>query len=546
MSLAWKKNLLLTTLLVAGMAFCVYWLLPTNRVPDPQSFDTQWRQRSDVAQLLEELDQEFSDAWQKQGLQATGRATSLEVCRRLSLGLIGSVPSLEEIRKLEQQPEGQRVNWWLSRLLEDKRSSDYVAERLARTYVGNDEGPFLVFRRNRFVSWLSHQLHNRRPYNEIVHDMLVDRGIWTDAAAVNFMTATITEESTPDPIVLAGRTSRAFLGMRIDCLQCHDDFLGTVRLGNADQRVGGRQEHFHQLAAFFNDAELGISGIRDTREIQHYMYQFLDQDQETQVTEGVPFAAELLPAEGPRRQRLAAWITHRENKQFARAFVNRMWAILAGQPLVDPIDDLPLHGPYPAGLERLANDFIEHDFDVQRLIRVIANTQAFQQASRADFEISSQHERYWAAFPLTRLRPEQVAGSVIQATSLVTIDSRAHVLRRLVKYGLANDFVTRYGDAGDEEFLPRGSTVTQRLLLLNGDMVTERLTNRTAPQWVADLNSDNTLAVETAYLTILTRKPDAEELEYFLRKLDESSNRPAALEDLYWVLINSIEFGWNH
>src|SRR5262249_32808791 len=150
------------------------------------------------------------------------------IARRMSLALAGTIPSLEEIRTLEAVPEAQRIEWWTSHLLEDRRFCDYFAERLARVYVGTENGPFLVFRRRRFVSWLSEQLHDKRPYNEIVRELIADKGLWTGTPAVNFVTATINQDSedkSPDEIRLAGCVARGFLGVRIDCLQCHDDKL---------------------------------------------------------------------------------------------------------------------------------------------------------------------------------------------------------------------------------------------------------------------------------------------------------------------------------
>jgi hypothetical protein len=497
---------------------------------------------------LAALNNDFKSQWTNKKLQPTSRADELTIARRLSLALTGTVPSLEEIRKLQSQPRDQQVNWWISRLLEDRRTSDYLAERFARAYVGTENGPFVVFRRRRFVTWLSDQLHSNRAYNEIVNDLLVNQGLWTDSAAVNFMTVTIddNESGQPDPIQLAGRTSRAFLGMRIDCLQCHDDFLGTIYVGDKNSKRNGTQYDFHRLAAFFNDTRINLAGIRDTRQMQHYQYKFLDEDDESVVAEGVPYAEHLLPANGSRRERLAAWITNKDNQQFARAIVNRTWAIMTGRPLVKPIDDIPLHGPYPAGLEILADDFVEHDYDLYRLIRLIASSDAFARDSVADFEITPQHERYWASFPLTRLRPEQMAGAVIQATSLSTIDATAHILVQLASFGSVNDFVKRYGDIGEDEFDERGSTVTQRLLMLNGQMLRERLRGQTSVARMNGLNQVDVKTIETAYLTVLTRLPEKAELQYFLKKFDEAENRQNVIQDMFWVLLNSFEFAWNH
>ena len=545
----WIKNLFFAAIVILGILFSGYFLLPANRVPTPSSYDRDWSSRPDVAGTLEKLDQEFQANWKSKNLKPTPEAKPLVVVRRLSLGLTGTVPSLEEIRKLEQQPEDQQVNWWISRLLEDRRTSDYVAERLARAYVGTEDGPFVVFRRRRFVTWLSDQLHSGRAYNEIVKELLVDQGLWTDSAAVNFMTVTLNEdeEGKPDPIRLAGRTSRAFLGMRIDCLQCHDDFLGTIYVGDAKSKENGTQEDFHKLAAFFNDTTVNLGGLRDTRQMQHYQYKFLDDEEESTVAEGVPFSNDLLPQKGTRRERLAAWVTHKENKQFARAIVNRVWAIVTGRPLVEPIDDIPLHGPFPPGLETLAEDFIRHDFNLKRLIRLIALSDVMKRDSVAPFEITSKHERYWASFPLTRLRPEQVASSVIQATSLTTIDSTAHIIQQVTKFGMENDFVQRYGDIGEDEFEQRGATITQTLILMNGDLVRERLAEQTATTRIPFLNQSNRKAIEMAYLCIYTRRPDEEEYGYFMKKFDGSEeDRYATMQDIFWELINGNEFAFNH
>ena len=191
----------------------------------------------------------------------------------------------------------------------------------------------------------------------------------------------------------------------------------------------------------------------------------------------VPFDKQLEPAEGTPRQRLARWVTSPQNRAFSREAVNRVWALVVGKPLVEPIDDIPLKGPYPPGLELLADDFVRHGYDVQRLIRVIAGTRVFQLDSRAAAgqpDVTEKQERRLAAFPLSRLRSEQVAGGLLQAASLQTIDAQAHVVLRIARYIQENNFVKRYGDTGEDEFNDRGGTIPQRLLMMNGELVKDR------------------------------------------------------------------------
>ncbi|MEC8590156.1 MAG: hypothetical protein VXZ15_01260, partial [Planctomycetota bacterium] len=82
------------------------------------------------------------------------------------------------------------MNWWLNYILEDERFADYFAERLARAYVGVENGPFIVYRRRRFVHWLSDQILSNRPYDDLVRHLLTDEGLWTDSPAVNFVSVT--------------------------------------------------------------------------------------------------------------------------------------------------------------------------------------------------------------------------------------------------------------------------------------------------------------------------------------------------------------------
>jgi hypothetical protein len=567
----WKRNLLFVAVCLAGAGLVGKTLLLRERVVAPRAGarvqgagfgvqaggdseqgtgDTE-QSRDEFGKSVSKLNEVFRDHWKAQGLEPAGAADHLTVARRLSLALTGTVPSLEEIRAIEAVSEEQRLGWWIGHLLEDRRFADYWAERLARAYVGNEQGSILLFRRRRFVLWLADQLAENTPYDSLVRELLADEGIWTGKPATNFITATANQGNAnqPDPVRLAGRTARAFLGMRIDCLQCHDDKLGNIEVGSGDDLHSGTQANFHELAAFFGPTEIRLVGV--TEGDKPYKTKYLYSDHDTVVPPRVPFGQEMFDGHGTRRSQLARWVTHPKNKAFSRATVNRVWALLFGRPLVDPIDDIPLAGPLPAGLQVLADDFVEHGYDLQRLIRLIAASDVFQRDSRSGFEVSDEHEKAWAVFPLSRLRPEQMAGALIQASSLKTIDGQAHVIMRLTMYGQTNQFVQRYGDLDDDEFTDRGSTIPQRLLMMNGNLVKERTQPNpllSASTRIAALTGKPEKQVEAAYLAVLTRRPTTEESKHFVARVSdrEERNKPQALEDLYWTLVNSTEFSWNH
>ena len=458
--------------------------------------------------------------------------------RRLNLALTGAVPSLEEIRRFEAIEPGRRVDAWVEELLQSRRAADYLAERFARALVGTEDGPFLVFRRRRFVAWLSDALLENRPYPAIVRELIAERGVWTDHPAVNFVTVTRDEKTErPNPERLAARVSRAFLGARIDCAQCHDHPFQPWK-----------QADFRGLAAFFGGVHSNLRGVTDGRN------DYQPDDRKTRepetVAPAVPARPDLLPVDGPPRKRLAAWVVDPRNPYFGRAIANRAWAILFGRPLVEPVDDIPSIDEPPKTLDLLADDFVEHGGDLRRLLRAIAATETFRRDSLDVPGESAADDESWAAFPMTRLRPEQVAGALGQSASLETIGPRSHWLVRLGTYTEGNDFVRRYGDAGEDEFTPRGGTLPQRLLLMNGDLVEKRTKNNlgNASRRLAMLAPDDAKLVELAYLCVLTRRPSPEEAAHFAPRFKGvfGDARAKLASDLLWTLLNSIESSWNH
>jgi len=267
------------------------------------------------------------------------------------------------------------------------------------------------------------------------------------------------------------------------------------------------------------------------------------------VEPAVPFYPELLPQEGQPRERLAAWVTPPKNRQAARAAVSHVWALMFGQPADEAVDNLPLDESSNPMVEALADDFVAHGFDMRRLIRLIALSEAFRVDSRADFEVTEKHERHYAVFPLVRLRPEQVAGSIIQAARIKKTDRESSLFLQLQTLTGSNEFVTRYGDIGEDQFTAESVTLTQRLLLMNGNMLGELVNANPVLNATAHINmfaGDDSHAVEIVYLSALNRYPSDAERERFVTRLAEANNRADAVEDLCWGLLNSIELAWNH
>jgi hypothetical protein len=607
------RHLLLLAVVPVGAVLVVGSLFPKGMPDHWQDADraaAQVEHDADFSRTLTALNAAFTDHWQTLGIKPAPRADDLTILRRLSLGLTGTIPSLEEIRmvqRMQAQAGGKdthakfdaielgtikfdAIAWWTAGLLADPRSSDYLGERFARSFVGTIDGPFLIYRRRRFVTWLADELHANRPYDQIVRKLMASDGLWTSEPATNFVTVTVNagmEGKGPDETKLAARVYRAFLGIRIDCAQCHDHPFASWK-----------QEDFHNLAAFFAHTEQSITGIREGQ--SNYVWvkhqpstqparqvdsptpeddapadaspnEMLEQakllagDPHARVgTPGVPFYPELLSQHGNRREQLAAWVTDPQNKAFARATVNRVWALMFGRAVLDPVDDIPFEAPTDASdpqyfgmrvLDLLAHDFAAHGFDLRRLIQLIAQSEPFQREAYEDPAWSDEQLETvldaWATFQVSRLRPEQVSGAIIQSASVQTIDRQSHVVFRLQRLLNESEFVKRYGDAGEDELLFHNGTIPQRLLMLCGEQVKDRTQPNpvlNASAHVAMLAPDDKAALEAAYLAVLTRLPTEDESRNYLPRLKGTTGarRQAILEDIYATLLNDWQASWNH
>lgn len=561
----WRKRGLL---FVCGLTLIgsVIWATSPRPRLSARSEQTAIPRDESFHEIVGDVDREMDQAIEQASLPSSEAADWKTICRRLSLALIGNGLSLEDIRVLEEVPEDERVRWWTDYLLSDRRSADYLAERFTRATVGTNNGPFLLFRRRMYVDWIADQIAENVPYDRIVRQLITATGSWTDSPQVNFLTATMDEndEKQPDIIRLAGRMSRAFLAQRIDCLQCHQDYLGNVQFTESENAMSsvevqavsamrtGQQKDFHQLASFFAGTRMEnpFVGLRNTD--RDYRVRYLDESEVQSVLPKVPYDEQLLPEHGNPREKLAIWVTHPKNKAFARAAVNRTWAILFGKPWFAEIDNIPIAGPFPPGFEAVANDFVEHGYDWKRLVRVLSQLKAFQRDSRLSAsEPTEEHEALWAVFPLTQLRPEQVAASIHQAARLKTIDEDSSIISKLELFGGVNDFTKAYGDQGDDEFQESAITIPQRLLVMNGAYTQERIKKNpvmNASTRIAEHTKDDLIAVKAIYLSVLNREPSGSELNAFCEKLKAAgtAGRANAVEDVFWTLLNSTEFLWNH
>lgn len=480
---------------------------------------------SSMESTVSRLDETFRAHWHSATTEPTPRANDLTLARRAALALVGAIPSLEEIRWYEAQPRETRLTAYVDRLLSDPRFSHNLAGRLMDAWLPpKDAENFIQDRRARYHRWLVDQIESQRPCDEIVREMLTADGLWTTSPAVMFITA-----SEADPVRLAGSASRAFLGISMDCAECHDHPFAPWK-----------QSQFRGLAAFFGRTQSGMAGVTDGGPVHRFT---TDNDPKGEyVLPSVPCDPPIDESDEDLRNRLADWITSPGNPRFSRATANRMWQMIFGKGLIEPVYDLGDAPAVEGVLDILAEDFRNNGHDLRRLLKVILATEAFARTSDLEQAANEEQTDVFAAFPVTRLPANDLARSILQMSSLRTLNGKTNILWQAKDFFERLDFLQSFQSDTEDT----AGTVSQRLMLMNGPLVRARtnadwtLTAGRLEQWAP---TDQT-RVETAFLICLTRRPTNEEQEYFVLQFEEAKpgNRGKVLEDLLWVLVNSTQF----
>ena len=502
----------------------------------------------DVETLAAKIDERIAAAWGKD-VKPAPVADDAEFFRRVHLDLAGRIPSVTEIRDFLEDDRPDKRRLWVDRILaadpDDSSYRDAYVSHFAnvwRAWLLAPPNQQALFQQPALEQWLRQALKANVGYDQLVRDLLTHQpgpanlGIGGgDPSPSAFYLA---NESRPEN--LAGSTARLFLGVKLECAQCHDHpFAPWTR------------DQFWQYAAFFTDvpqqarpgqqlaayrARRGEIKVAGTDKV--VQARFLD-GTEPQWTDGRT------------RPTLVEWMTAADNPFFARAAVNRLWAYFFGAGLVEqpdgPGDDNPAH--YAGLLDELAREFVAHKYDVKFLVRAITASQTYQRASAVSHP-SQQNLRLFARMPLRGLGPEQLFDSLAVATEF---QDTSPADPRAILFGVAqsprDQFLAKF--AAQDQKTDYQTSILQALYLMNNDFIADRTSvqkNRTLAT-LGDQRTGTARKVESLYLVVLSRKPRPDESERFVKYVDAggaAGDPKKALADVFWVLLNSPEFLLNH
>jgi hypothetical protein len=491
------------------------------------------------ADLASRIDARLAARWKADKVRPAPLAGDAEFVRRVWLDLNGRIPRPADVHEFLADTSPNKRSRLIDRLLAEPRFAVHFANawraELLPEAAANPQAALL---RPGFENWLAGRFRAGVRYDRLVRELIAvpitsdkdGEPVLRAPERPNPLAFIAAKEARPEN--LAAAVSRSFLGIRLECAQCHDHPFARWTQGQ-----------FWSQAAFF----VGL------RKRGNSLFAPLTEDvQRRELTppgKTRPRQAEFLLAgdkpkwssDRPPRAVLADWITSPDNPFFARAAVNRMWCHFFGRGLVDPPDDFRDDNPPSdaALLDDLARAFVGSGFDLQFLVRAICLSKAYQRTS-ACTDPSQDRARPAARMTVKALTGEQLFDSLALATGYREVQDKGLARRRfLTRFALA-------GSAAEPE-----TSIQQALTLLNGRFIAWATDPERCPTLLAVTQTpwmSTRQRIEALYLASLSRKPTAEEvdrLERYVRKA-KPEREAERLADVFWVLLNSAEFRLNH
>jgi hypothetical protein len=531
------------------------------------------RKDSDIAEMAKLIDEKLEAGWKANKITHSHFVSDHEFIRRASLDIIGRIAKPEEIKKFLSDPAETRRSLLIDRLLAHEDYARHWANMWSNwllTRAGNfGRGKY----HDQMSLWLEDQFANNKPYDQIVTKLITAKGKNSENGSVNFVlahvgeanpAARVKEEGAFEMVPLTSRIARTFLGIQIQCAQCHPHpFSNDLK-----------QEMFWGINAFLRQVkpegmprrrmrgmappDLTLSDNPGVNEDANVFFELRNGKVKMWRAEFLPASAKergdrLDPKKTKgieRREELAKYLT--KHPMFAKAIVNRMWGLFYGRGFVNPIDDfndnnLPSN---PELLDELASRFKHYNYDLHKLIRWMTHAKAYHLSYVANpTNDKAEHEALFSRMIMKSLTPEQLFESLVTAT-MAEQTKNAKDKKELRDKWLGG-LITNFGDDEGNEINFNG-TIVQALMMMNGKEINDAISSeKTGGVTRAMVGSKTpTQAITKMYLIALNREPSKGELKGVMAKMPlrrgyKDSVR-AQYEDLFWALLNSNEFLLNH
>lgn len=503
------------------------------------------------------IDEHVMAKLQALGIEPSDLSSDAEFIRRAFLDTIGTLPTAAEVKAFLADPAPNKRAKLIDQLLERPEFVDFWALQLADLFQNRKERDHDVRGTKgvrAFHAWLREQVQANRPWDQLARAVLTASGPTSTSPAVGYYVVVIGEQRQQEKSEVVASVAQAFLGTRIGCAQCHnhplekytqDDyyhFAGFFSRVKLDRKAPDKGPTVLLTAASNPQDEKKPIGVTQPRTGKFLKPQPLDR------------SAVEIPAGSDPRVLLAEWMTDPKNDYFAGNIVNRIWRHYFSVGLVEPVDDLRATNP-PSNQplwNALCKDLVEKKFDLKHLMRVILNSRTYQLSS-ATRPTNVNDSRFYSHYNARRLPAEVFLDAITLSTDVPDSYPGYPVGVRAIQLAdptLRSYFLTMFGRSERVTACAceRSGEVTmpQLLHLQNGDSVVRKVKaadGRLAKLLQAKATDDQ--IIEELFLSTLARQPSPEQVDKIKKSLTDDQ-RDEVFRDLFWALLNSKEFAFNH
>lgn len=489
------------------------------------------------------VDQLVDQKLQKLRIAPSGLCDDATFLRRVTLDITGLLPTEEEFNTFMADKDPAKRAKTIDRLLDRKEFAEIWAMKWAEILMVRSNNQQVSQKAALlYADWLTAQISNNVPLDEMVQSLLGSSGTAFKSPAVNYY------QVEQDLLKTAENTAQVFFGIRTQCAQCHNHPFDRWTMND-----------YYSFAAFF--AQVGRKQSEDYREAVIYnrgggetSHPVTKQRMAPKFLGGIE--PELKPGDD-RRVVLAKWLTSTDNPFFALNISNRVWDHFFGIGIIEPVDDVRVSNPAvnPELLKAMSDKLVEYKYDFRKLVRDICNSNTYQRSgernpSNESDETNFSHSR------VRRIRAESLLDVISQVTSTKDKFQRLPLGGRAVQIadgGTSNYFLDTFGRsnrltvcAADVKTDP---SLSQSLHLLNGPTIEGKIAQGGLINTMLRDKKTPEEIITTIFVRALTRKPTADEMTKLTALITDRNNAAEmqkTLHDVFWAVLNSREFVFNH
>jgi hypothetical protein len=485
------------------------------------------------------IDTLVNNKLKKLRIEPSGVCDDPTFVRRVYLDIVGELPTPDEYARFMVSTLPNKRDLLVDELLDRKEFAELWVLKWAELLQIRSSNDVSYKAMLLYYGWLQEKIAKNVPTDEWVKELLGANGGTFKNPATNYY------QLERDVLKVTENVAQVFMGMRIQCAQCHNHPFDRWTM-----------DDYYSFASFFT--QIGRKGTDDARELVVFNSGGGEIAHPVRK-QAMPakFLGSTIPADvagKDRRVVLATWLASPENPYFAKNLSNMVWNHFFGQGIVNEADDVRISNPASNQelLDAMGKKFTEYKYDFKKLVGDICKSQTYQRSTQAT-KTNEGDTRNFARGPIRRIRAETMLDIITQVTDTKNKFQGLPLGARAVQIadgGTSTYFLTTFGRPTRETVcsceVRLEPTLSQSLHLLNGGTVEPKIGPGNLVGKMLQEKKTPAQVIEHLYIRCLARPPKPEELKTLLAIVEKSQDKKQSLEDVFWAIMNSREFMFNH